>query len=412
MGTKKRVGIEKLSFYASSLCLDMRDLARARGKDPDKVVSDFLIERRTLLPPWEDTVTFGANAAKKIIGEENRDEIGLLIAGTESSVDFGKPVSTNIHRALKLSPNVRNFETTHACYSGVAALDCAVNWVASGLNHGKKALVVSTDFSRIHLNLKEEFVMGGVATAVLVSDTPHIVEFEAQKKGTWTQDTYDTFRPSARHEVGNNEVSLFSYLDALEGAYKNYVEYAGEAVDLDTYFRFLVYHTPFAGMAFQAHRTLSNIFKPKAKAELRADFERRVLPCLRFSKQVGSTYGSSNFMGIVSILCGDSAFKTGDRVGFYAYGSGAIGEFYSGTICAGAKKRVRELKLDRDLAKRRVLPVAEYESLEKIRDTYTENPTFKPDLTMFNGLYDEQYKGKGYLVLTEVKDFYRTYDWS
>jgi 3-hydroxy-3-methylglutaryl CoA synthase len=161
----KRVGIEKLNLYLSTLCLDMRELAKARGKDPDKVVSDYLIDRRTLLPPWEDTVTFGANAAVPIVDEAERDAIGLLVVGTESSVDFGKPISTNIHRALKLGPNVRNFETKHACYSGVAALDTAVNYVASGLNHGKKALVVSTDFSRMHLNLREEFVMGGVASS-------------------------------------------------------------------------------------------------------------------------------------------------------------------------------------------------------------------------------------------------------
>jgi len=33
-------------------------------------------------------------------------------------------------------------------------------------------------------------------------------------------------------------------------------------------------------------------------------------------------------------------------------------------------------------------------------------------LTLFDGVYDRFYKGKGLLVLREVKDFYRTYDWS
>jgi len=310
MSAMKRVGIEKIGFYASSLALDVRDLAKARGKDPEKVVSDFLIERRSVLPPWEDVVTMGANAGLKIVDEKERNQIGLLAVGTESSVDFGKPVSTNIHRALKLGLNVRNFETKHACYSGVAALDTAVNWVASGLNHGKKALVVSTDFSRMHLGMKEEFILGAVSTAVLVSDNPLLVELETFQKGTWTTDTYDTFRPSARHEVGNNEVSLYSYLDALEGAYRQYLEYTEDDADFDTYFRFLVYHTPFAGMAFQAHRTLTNIFKPKPKAEVKADFERRVFPCLKYSRQVGGTYGSSNFAGLASILSGEEAFRT------------------------------------------------------------------------------------------------------
>ncbi len=212
--------------------------------------------------------------------------------------------------------------------------------------------------------------------------------------------------------MGNNEVSLYSYLDALEGSFRQYVEYADGAGNLDKDFRFIAYHTPFAGMAFQAHRTLTNIFSPKPKAELKADFERRVRPCLKYSRQFGSTYGSSNFAGILSALTGESPFTEGDRIGFYAYGSGAIGEFYSGLIMKGAADKAKASGLDKELAARVVLPVKEYEELEKLRDTYTENPTFTPDKNGLSHLYQSHYEGKGRLVLTGVKDFYRTYDWS
>ena len=75
-----------------------------------------------------------------------------------------------------------------------------------------------------------------------------------------------TFRPSARDEVGNNEVSLFSYMDALEGAYTDYCRLADQTTSFDDSFDYLVYHTPFAGMAFKAHRALTNLsgIKPKA----------------------------------------------------------------------------------------------------------------------------------------------------
>ena len=257
------VGIEKINIYGSSLYLDMKELAIARGQDEEKVVRDFLIDTRSLNPPYEDTVTMGANAALPMLTDEDKKDIGMLIVGTEGSVDFGKPISTNIHRALGLNPNVRNYETKHACYSGVAALDTAVNWIASGLNKGKKALVIASDFSRMHLNLKEEFVMGGVGAALLISETPKVIDFELEKKGTWTTDIYDTFRPSAKHEVGNNEVSLFTYMDALEGCYNDYLDQLSESIDFDTYFTHNIYHTPFAGMSFQAHRTLCNIARPR-----------------------------------------------------------------------------------------------------------------------------------------------------
>ncbi len=336
----------------------------------------------------------------------------MLVVGTESSVDFGKPISTNLHGALGLASHVRNFETKHACYSGVAALDTAVNWIASGLNRGRKALVISSDFSRMHLNTKEEFVLGGVAAAVLISDRPRVVEYELAKKGTWTTDAYDTFRPSARHEMGNNEVSLYTYLDALEGSYRDYVGANGEPVDFDGYFAHNCYHTPFPGMAFQAHRTLCNLARPRTKVEIRESFELKVQPSLRYARRVGSTYGASNFLGICGIAMGAPGAKAGDRISFFSYGSGAIGEFYSGTLCPEARETVGSMRIDEELDARREVSVHEYEAIEKAREQAIEQPCFVPDRSVPMGWYDQRYQGRKRLVLREIKDFQRLYEWS
>jgi 3-hydroxy-3-methylglutaryl CoA synthase len=392
--------------------MSQTELALARGKDPKKVADDYLIETRSLNPPWEDTVTMGANAAKQALVDRNPDEIGMLVVGTEGSVDFGKPISTNIHAALGLRPQVRNFETKHACYSGVAALDCAVNWIASGLNRGRKALVVSTDFSRTHLGKDHEFVLGGCAAAMVIGDQPRIIDFEIDKKGSWTTDIYDTFRPTALLEAGNNEVSLYSYSDAIEGAYRDYVESAGGAVDFETYFDYNIYHMPFPAMAFQAHRILSNLSSSKSKAEVRASFERKVLPSLRFARQVGSMYGSSNFFGLCGLLQSLDAPKPGARIGFFSYGSGAIGEYYSGTVCPGAKEAVARLRFEESLAARRKVSVADYEWIEALRNGGIEKPDYIPDFSVLDGWYNAHYENKGLLVLSEVKDYRRTYRWS
>jgi hydroxymethylglutaryl-CoA synthase len=406
------IGIEKINIYGSSLIVDQKKLAEARGMDPQKVVADFLIDTRSLNPLYEDTVTMGANAAGPMLEGEDTEAIGMLVVGTESSVDFGKPISTNIHGALGLPANVRNFETKHACYSGVAALDTALNWIAAGLNRGRKALVISTDFSRMHLNAKEEFVLGGVAAAVLVSDAPRVVEYELSKRGTWTSDAYDTFRPSARHEMGNNEVSLYTYLDALEGSYNDYVEACGEEVDFDGSFAHNCYHTPFPGMAFQAHRTLLNLARPRTKGEIRDSFSLKVQPSLQYARRVGSTYGASNFLGVCGIAMSAPGAKAGDRIGFFSYGSGAIGEFYSGTLCPEAKDVVGRMRIDEELDARREVTVEEYETIEKMREQAIEQPCFTPDFSLPEGWYDRHYRDKKRLVLRQVKDFYRTYEWS
>jgi 3-hydroxy-3-methylglutaryl CoA synthase len=245
-----------------------------------------------------------------------------------------------------------------------------------------------------------------------VSDAPHVIEYDLQAKGNWTTDVYDTFRPSARHEVGNNEVSLYSYLDALEGSYQDYLARSGQSLDFDAYFAQSCYHTPFPGMAFQAHRTVCNLARPRSKAEVQESFTRKVLPSLLYARRVGSTYGASNFLGICGMLMAVPGLQAGDRVSFFAYGSGAIGEFYSGRLCAGAREAVGRMKIDEALDARREVSVEEYETIEKMRETTIEKPDFTPDFSMPGGWYEQYYRGRRRLVLREVKDFYRTYEWS
>jgi hydroxymethylglutaryl-CoA synthase len=199
----------------------------------------------------------------------------------------------------------------------VAALDCAINWVASGLNHGKKALVIAADFSRKHFHKDHEFVLGGSAAAILVSDTPKVVEYEANLRGSWTHDEYDTFRPTAREEMGNNEVSSTATRTPSRAAYNHYLAQLGrEAVD-DDYFNWHDYHMPFPGMALLGHRTVCKINGLRKKSEIEANFERKVLPSLTYAKRVGSTYGGSNFVGLCGTIM-NAPVNAGDRIGFFA----------------------------------------------------------------------------------------------
>lgn len=408
----KKVGIEKINIYGSSLCMTQEDLANARGKDPERVLRDFHIDTRSLNPPYEDTVTMGANAAKPMLTEEDKEQIGMIIVGTEGSVDFGKPISTNIHGALGLPNACRSYETKHACYSGVAALDAAVNWVASGHNRGKKALVIAADFSRKHFHKDHEFVLGGSAAAILVSDNPRVLEFEPMLKGSWTHNEYDTFRPTAREEMGNNEVSLYSYQDAVEGAFGEYSKLVDGEIDLHSYFKRNIYHMPFPGMALLGHRVVCKMTGIRKKSEIQASFDERVLPSLRYAKRVGSTYGGSNFVGLCGMIKSTPDLKPGDRIGFFSYGSGYQGEFYSGLIGPDAKEWIDKMNIDAALDARRKVSVEEYEKIENLRESYIENPDFVPDFSVADNWYKEHYEGKGKLVLKKVENFYRTYEWS
>ena len=207
-------------------------------------------------------------------------------------------------------------------------------------------------------------------------------------------------------------------MDALEGSFQDYGrrvrESSGDEVDYERYFAYLVFHTPFAGITFQAHRTLSNLGREvkRKKAELQESFKSRVFPSLRYSQRLGSTYGASNYAGLCSVVAGAERLDPGGRIGLFAYGSGAIGEFYSGLIGPEARELVGAMGIDAALDARREVSVEEYETIEKAREAAVESANVQPDFGILDGWYDTFYAGKGYLVLRGVKDFYRTYEWS
>ncbi len=409
----KAVGIEKLNIYGCSLYLSQAELAVARDKDPEMLQRNYLIRNRSLNPLYEDVVTMAANAAAPMLNPEDKEQIGLLIFGTESGVDFSKPASTYILDALGLPQTARNFEVKHACYSGVASLECALDWICSGAHRGKKALVLASDLSRKHLNREMEMIAGGGAAAVLVSDTPKVIAYERGKIGLWTAHLYDFYRPDARIELVDNELSLFSYFEALSGAFQQYLDNTDSPVDLESYFRYIIYHMPFPGLALQAHRSLMDREKKSGQQEILASFNDKVLPSLRYATEVGSTYSASNFIGLCGLI--DSAGKRlcpGERIGFFSYGSGAIGQFYSGIVLPEAAETVASMKIDEGMAARRKVSVGEYERIENLRDKVASASAYDPPLDIPCGWYDTHYRGRQHLILQRVLDYRREYGWS
>ena len=178
-------GIEKINLYASRFKADAVALAKARGRDAEYVENHVMIRERSVIPAYEDSVTLAVNAAKPMLDGVDKSEIELLIVSTESGVDFGKPNATWVHRYCGLPPNCRLFDLKHACYGATAALKMALSWVQSSAGEGKKALVISSDFSRGGLAMEHgyDFVGGGSAVAMLVGRDAGILEIDPDRAG-------------------------------------------------------------------------------------------------------------------------------------------------------------------------------------------------------------------------------------
>src|SRR4030088_3089179 len=136
------VGIEAINAFTGSAYVNVEKLARPRNLEAGRF-SNLLMKEKTVALPYEDPITFGVNAAKVLIDAvdpEERERIEMVISCTESSFDFGKSMSTYFHKLLGLNRNCRLFELKNACYSGVAGLQMAVNFVLSQASPGAKVL--------------------------------------------------------------------------------------------------------------------------------------------------------------------------------------------------------------------------------------------------------------------------------
>lgn len=409
--SRQRVGIEKMWAYPGQMALPLTALADARGQERSYVTDTLLMQERSVNPCWEDPISIAVNAAKPMLSEEDIASIEWLIVGTESSPDQGKPISTFAHRFLGLPETCRNFETKHACYSGTSGLMTAAHWIASGVAGDAKALVIATDQSRMHLGSPWEFVMGTGAVAMLISNQPKVIEFELERNGYWTKEVGDTFRPTSKIEAGNTDNSVYCYLEALEGAYAHF---SRKSKDFDLFddFKAHIYHVPFGGMVFRAHRTLLRNVRPTSKQEFQDNFDQKVVPSLSYNSRFGGTYSASTFLALMGTIDHNPDLQAGDRLSIFSYGSGSCSEFYSAIVCPEAKEVVAQANLRQLLDERQVISVDQYEAIETERTGYIDVGTYSPPTDSIPGLFDNRYRNKRRLILKGLHGFFREYDWS
>ena len=406
------IGIEKIGVYPCTLSIPIADICAARGLDAGNFVDRFFCDERSVVGPFEDVVTMAVNAAHRVLTDEDRRAIRLLIVGTESAPDQEKPVSSWVHRYLELDPRCRNFEIKHACYGATAGLQMALAWLASGLEPGAKALVINTDHALMHLHGAQEPVLGAGAAAVLLSTTPRVVEYDLGWNGVHANEVADIFRPAPGVETGDADESLTAYLDGVDASYDAYCEQVGTPVDFDSFFAANIYHVPFGGLAQRAHFRLARRDAQLSKADVEAHWSRKSAASLTFNRRMGGVYGAATFVALAGLVEHQTQLASGDRIGIYAYGSGSCAEFYSARLCDGARDAVTAARIGEQLDARRRLTLREYEACERELCAATGASNHTPTAQLVRGLYKEHYEGRHRLVFTGTRDHFRGYAWS
>ena len=412
VNSRPRVGLEKIGVYPCALTLDIAELCAARGLDPGNFRDRLFCDERSLMGPIEDVVTLAVNAARPMLTADDLAAVRLLVVATESGPDQEKPVSSWVHHYLGLRSDCRNFEVKHACYGATGALQIAAGWLASGVAHGAKALIINADHALYqHVGGAPEAVLGAASVALLLSAMPRIAALDLGWHGVFAHHVDDLFRPAPGVETGDADESLLSYLDSVELTYDAYVSSVGSPVDFDTFFAANIYHVPFGGLSQRAHVRLARRELGLSKADAEAHWHRKSGASLVYNRRTGGVYGGATFLALAGLI-EHACLTDGDRVSVYSYGSGSCAEFYSLTVMPGAREGVASARIKDGLDARRPVSVAECEACERTMNASLSARDYIPPADLLPGLYDTHYDGRQKLVFGGIRNYHREYSWS
>ncbi|MER6092066.1 hydroxymethylglutaryl-CoA synthase [Streptomyces bluensis] len=389
MPTDLAIGIHDLSFSTTSLVLGHDELSRHNGTDIAKYHKG--IGQRAMSVPTadEDIVTMAAAAAAPIVQRHTADRIRTLVLATETSIDQSKAAGIYVHSLLGLPPQVRVVEVKQACYGATAGLQFATALVHR--DPAQQVLVIASDVSRYDLDSPGEATQGAAAAALLVSADPVLIEID-RPSGLFTSDIMDFWRPNYRSTaLVNGKESVTAYLEAVEGAWRDYNAQGGLPLEE---FRAFCYHQPYTRMAFKAHRRLLEACGVQPDD---AAVESAIAATTGYNETVGNSYTASMYLALAALLDSGSEL-TGQSLGLFSYGSGSVAEFLAGRLRPGYREHLRGDAHREAVSKRRAIDYGTYRELHE-RTLPTDG-----------GWHDLPHQTQGPFRLAGLRDHQRIYE--
>ena len=357
----QQVGIAEVGVKLPSKYIRAEELAELRGIDPKKFTVGLGCSEVALCAEGETAVTLAAQAAERALSRwsGNRDDIGLLVVGTETAADMSRPLSAFVAESLGLRGAIRSYEVKHACYGGTLGLRQALEWRLSGAARGKAALVIATDVALYAPKDPGEPTQGAGAVAMIV-DEPNVASVDLQSF-SWSEPVFDFWRPvgEAFPRV-DGPLSLDCYKRAALETFRQLAAHEGQ--DLKTVLQTLsasCFHVPFPKMVKKAVVHLGES-EGWGEAETAAIFENKVIPTMRWNRRVGNCYTASLWLSVASTLAQRQA---GDRIAAFSYGSGFGAELLTLQAGSAVKNAGWVEDFDADARQREAITGAQYEVL-------------------------------------------------
>lgn len=422
-----KVGIDRITFATPNCYLSMKDLAIARGIDPNKFTIGIGQSQQAVPPNHQDIVTLGAQAALPLLPYIDSNRLKMVIVGTESGVDASKSSALYIHKLLNLSEWVRCVEVKEACYGGTAALMMARDYVLA--HPGAQVLVIAADIARYGVDTPGEVTQGAGAVAMLVSENPRVLQIndDSVVKSAEIQDFWRPVYQSTA--LARGKFSTEQYIRMFCDVWQRYS--AENACNFND-FEAICFHLPYTKMGLKALRagleensgvqhscdgvlhTNDGASHANNDVSLTSDTRERLLAryedSTQYSRRIGNIYTGSLYLGLISLLdydyfrnfddssvngnpsepaCDSSAITCdssaaydlssathpnesptrpspllpGQKIGLFSYGSGAVAEFFSATLVPGWRSALFSNQHIKTLNNRTQLSVSQYEEM-------------------------------------------------
>ena len=382
------IGIDDIELATSHHVVSLDDYAAANGTDPNKFRLGLGQDEFSFPAPDEDVVTMAAAAAAPIIRRSGSEGIRTLLFATESGIDQSKAAGMAVHSLLDLPSQMRVVEVKEACYSATAALQAAVGIVTR--SPGQRVLVIASDVARYELDTPGEPTQGAGAVAMLVSADPKLLEIEPVS-GLNSADVDDFWRPNdSTTAIVDGALSVTAYLDSLTGAWTDLAAQGGPAMtEIDR----VLYHQPFTKMAKKAQVHLAGLTGEDLETEIVAGTgagadaagagaataagadavgasdagptgprDTGLATSTLYNRRLGNSYTASLYAGLCSLLDHDEDLA-GKRIGFFSYGSGSVGEFFTTRVVPGYEQHSRRQAVTDALDARVPLSIDAYRAL-------------------------------------------------
>ena len=427
------VGIDAITYYTPNLFLDIETLAKERKLEAAKLQKGLGLYKMAMLDVYEDTATMAANALLKLLTKFNINptEIRKILMGTESALDGAKPTASFVAQMIeeKLESKYGKYcfkhcdvtETTFACIGGFDTLQIALDYVR--LHPSEKVIVLTSDYAKYDLDSTGEYTQGAGALAMLVTANPRFLAF-SDKVGTSFRSVFDFFKP--RRQVSDKKIAdklnlpssifeIFKDEPVFDGQYSNtcYKDRITEAFyhfksqnnerNLVEEWRYLIFHLPYA---FHAKRMFYELFAAENKEEVskiipnwdgnltndvlkqiyksevyKRFVTQKIASSQKASSELGNLYAGAIFMGLLSTFSSaleDNEDLVGQKVGFFAYGSGSKAKVSEAIVQPQWKEVFEGMNLFEDLENRKEISFEQYLDLHnKTLKGNIEKPTKK-----------------------------------